>query len=164
MTTLLRPVRLTDTQRLFDLANDEGVWSLAYRPLPESLGGMREYLTRVCDLPWVFTIEHNGHIAGMASLLRGERQHKLTAELGGWLGRVYQRHGIGLAGVKWMLAFAMINGIRRVESIPGEDNVPAQKVLEAAGMVLEGRQRARVTRDDRQIDELVYVWFPEGDE
>jgi RimJ/RimL family protein N-acetyltransferase len=83
--------------------------------------------------------------------------HRLTAEVGYWLGEPFWGRGIATQAVRalseWIFA---TTPLVRLYAHVFAWNPASARVLEKAGFTLEGRMRSSVIKDGRVIDQLMY--------
>ena len=84
--------------------------------------------------------------------------HRLTAEIGYWLGEPFWGHGIATQAVRALTesVFATTPLVRLYAHV-FEWNPASGRVLEKAGYRLEGRLRHSVIKDGRVIDQCIYA-------
>jgi [ribosomal protein S5]-alanine N-acetyltransferase len=95
---------------------------------------------------------------GCIGLQRQHDVHRLTAEVGYWLGEPYWGRGIATRALHafsdWLLA---TTPLQRLYACVFESNPASARVLEKAGYVCEGRLRRAVIKEGRVLDQLVYA-------
>jgi ribosomal-protein-alanine N-acetyltransferase len=106
----------------------------------------------------VFAIACDEGAVGVIGLTLGEDVHRLTAELGYWLGEPFWGRGIMTAAVRAVVEHGFSElGLVRIYAEPYVGNAVSARVLEKAGFVLEGCLRAHVIKDGRIRDMLLYA-------
>lgn len=96
---------------------------------------------------WAITLKPVGDLAGAVSL-RGIRPRFHRAELSYWVGRPFWNRGYCTEAVKVVIAFGFESfGLSRVFATHLDRNPASGRVLEKAGMRLEGRMRGHVIKD-----------------
>ncbi len=84
--------------------------------------------------------------------------HRLTAELGYWLGEPYWGKGWMTEAVVKFTEWAFEHfDLRRVFAEPYATNTSSCRVLEKAGFALEGRMRSSVIKDGQILDQFLYA-------
>ena len=84
--------------------------------------------------------------------------HRLTAEIGYWLGEPYWGKGIMTETVAQFTGYSFEQfGLVRIYAEPYTHNVGSCRVLEKAGFTLEGRLRRNVIKDGQIIDQFMYA-------
>jgi len=88
--------------------------------------------------------------------------HRLSAEVGYWLGEPFWGRGIATAALRalteWVFA---TTALVRLYAHVFEWNPASARVLEKAGYTLEGRMRRSVIKDGQVIDQLIYAMVRE---
>ncbi len=161
---VLRSPRLSDAQRLADLANDIGVaGNLSRMPYPYSRQDAEAFLARTDDLDWNhdarFAIEHRD--AGLIGMIGLERSGGLGPELGYWLGRNYWGQGYATEAARAALDWARAKGRAKV-AVAGHhvDNPASGQVLCKAGFLYTGdvEPRASLARGE-DVPTRLMVWL-----
>lgn len=105
-----------------------------------------------------FAIASSSEVIGGIGLHRQGDVHRLSAEVGYWLGEPFWGRGIATAALRaftdWVFA---TTALERCFAGVFEWNVASARVLEKAGYTLEGRLRRSVIKDGKIIDQLVYA-------
>jgi RimJ/RimL family protein N-acetyltransferase len=84
--------------------------------------------------------------------------HRLTAEMGYWLGEAHWGKGIVSETIVRFSAYAFERfGLVRIYAEPYAENRASCRVLEKSGFALEGRMRSNVIKDGRILDQLLYA-------
>lgn len=84
--------------------------------------------------------------------------HRLTAEMGYWLGESYWGKGIMTETIPRFTEFAFERfGLVRIYAEPFVANRASCRVLEKSGFVREGRLRSNVIKDGRIMDQFLYA-------
>jgi ribosomal-protein-alanine N-acetyltransferase len=138
----LRKFKLSDSDILSELANNKNIWDNVrnYFPHPYTAQNAMEFIN-FCNSqePYVtFAIEYRGALAGCVGLVPQKDVHRLTAELGYWIGEPYWGKGIATEAVNLITeyGFNQLNLIRIYSGI-FDFNKASQKVLEKAGFKFE---------------------------
>lgn len=158
----LRPWRPSDALALPRLANNRKIW-LNLRdifPHPYTSEDAREWLARCAaatGAPANLAIEFEGDVIGGIGLQFFADVHRLTAEIGYWLGEPFWGRGFATVAVKAMTDYAFASfDLYRVQATVFEWNPASARVLEKAGYKLEGRLRGGIIKDGRIGDALMY--------
>lgn len=108
-------------------------------------------------------IDVNGEVIGAIGIIIGSDIHRLTAEIGYWLGENYWGKGIMSEAVKQMVdyVFTHFPNLVRLWAAVFEYNKPSMNVLEKASFELEGIRKKGAIKNGIVIDEYVYVKFRE---
>lgn len=106
----------------------------------------------------VNAIEINGEAAGVISLLLKDDVHRLSAEIGYWLGEEHWGKGIATEAVKAITDYAFENtDLVRIYGIVFQNNRASATVLENAGYRFEGTQRKAIYKNGVVLDALVFA-------
>ncbi len=157
---VLRPWRQGDLRSLTRHADDRRVW-LGLRdrfPHPYTEADGRDWLVRAAADPFNFAIDVGGQAVGSVGFIPGEDVHRVSAEIGYWLGAAFWGRGIATAAVRaatdW--AFATHDWERLFAGVFAS-NPASMRVLEKAGYRREGVQRRSVVKDGTVLDQVVYA-------
>jgi RimJ/RimL family protein N-acetyltransferase len=119
--------------------------------------GQANYLLRT-KLPMLLFLKGSNTLVGSSGL------HNMDwavpkCEIGYWGRAGFGRQGLITEAVKGITAFAFAQlGMRRIEALPDEANLPSCRVCERAGYVLEGSLRhERVDPSGRLLSTRVYA-------
>jgi ribosomal-protein-alanine N-acetyltransferase len=158
----IRPWRLNDAESLASHANNRKIW-LALRdlfPHPYTIQDAHEFLQRaISEKPTTnFCIEVEGAAVGGIGIRLGQDVHRLTAEMGYWLGEKFWRRGIMTEAVAAFTHFCFDSlPLRRIHAEPFANNAASARVLEKAGFVFEGRLKNNVVKGGKVLDSLLYA-------
>ena len=84
--------------------------------------------------------------------------HRLTAEIGYWLGEPFWGRGIATRAVRAVTAWAFATtSLERLYACVFATNPASARVLSNAGYQFEGRMRRAVIKDGRILDQLIYA-------
>ena len=84
--------------------------------------------------------------------------HRRSAEIGYWLGEPFWGQGIATKAVRALSEYAFANlDLTRLYGAVFEWNPASARVLEKAGYTYEGRLSKSVTKDGKNIDQLLYA-------
>ncbi|NIT61249.1 MAG: GNAT family N-acetyltransferase [Aliifodinibius sp.] len=109
-----------------------------------------------------FAIATSHEAIGAIGLVLQPDVHRISAEIGYWLGEPFWNLGIASAAVKAMTKFAFEQfDLVRLHAGVFEWNPASARVLEKAGYVYEGRLRKSVIKDGKIIDQLFYAHIRE---
>lgn len=157
----LRPLRISDAERIVELANNEKV-SRNLRdgfPNPYTLADAESFLAKFTNQDPVtfFGIEYNGEHVGNISLLPGQDIYRKSAEIGYFIGEAYWNKGIVTTAVNLITEYGFNHlGIIRIHTGVFEYNIASQRVLEKCGYTREGVFRKSVFKQNRIWDEVRY--------
>jgi len=84
--------------------------------------------------------------------------HRLTAELGYWLGEPFWGKGLMTEAVTKFTEYALEHfQLLRIYAEPFANNANSCRVLEKAGHALEGRLRNSAIKDGKVMDQFLYA-------
>ncbi len=161
-TSRLRPWHHTDIDSLVRHADDRRVARTVRDRFPQPY-------TRADGEAWLahataegrannLAIEVGGRAVGGIGMIPGEDVHRLSAEVGYWLGHAYWGRGIMTEAVTAFSAYLLKQReFIRLEAPVFEINPASARVLEKSGYTLESRQRRAAIKEDRIMDILLYV-------
>ncbi len=160
---ILRPWRLSDAGAIVRHANNRKIWlNLRDRfPHPYTEADAHAWLG-MCAVeqgdPRNFAIEFQGEAIGGVGLEFLSDVHRMTAEIGYWLGEPLWGRGFATLAVTAVTQYAFATfDLRRVQATVFEWNPASARVLEKAGYALEGRLRSFIIKDNRVGDALMYA-------
>ncbi len=157
----LRPFRLTDAQRIVELADNEKI-SRNLRdgfPNPYTLSDAKNFLAKFTNQDPVtfFAIEYNGKHVGNISLLPGQDIYRKSAEIGYFIGEPYWNKGIVSTAVTLITEYGFNHlGLIRIHTGVFEYNIASQRVLEKCGFAKDGIFRKSVFKQNKIWDEVRY--------
>jgi len=164
---IIRPWQSADAQALVRHANNRRIWlNLRDRfPYPYTDSDARAWLAMQAaqrGAPHNFAIEFAGEPIGGIGLEFLTDVHRLTAEIGYWLGESMWGRGFATIAVKAVTRYAFATfDLRRIQAMVYEWNPASARVLEKAGYTLEGRLRNFVLKDGRVGGALMYARLPD---
>jgi ribosomal-protein-alanine N-acetyltransferase len=157
----LRPLRLSDAERLAVLANNEKI-SRNLRdgfPNPYTLADAENFLAKFTNQDPVtyFGIEFNGEHVGNISLVPGQDIYRKSAEIGYFIGEPYWNKGIVTTAVNLIAEYGFNHlGIIRIHTGVFEYNMASMRVLEKCGFTKDGVFRKSVFKQNTIWDEVRY--------
>jgi RimJ/RimL family protein N-acetyltransferase len=160
---VLRPWKFSDADALVRYANNRKIWlNLRDRfPHPYTENDARAWLTMRCadtGDSHSFAIEFQGEPIGGIGLEFFIDVHRMTAEIGYWLGEPMWGRGFATVAVKAVTEYAFATfELRRIQATVYEWNPASARVLEKAGYTFEARLRNYVFKDNRIGDALMYA-------
>ena len=105
-----------------------------------------------------FAIAVNGEAVGGIGITLQADIHRVSAEMGYWLGEEYWGRGIMTCAVSAFAGYAFSTfALTRVFACVFEWNRASARVLEKSGFVLEARLRRSAVKAGRIIDEFQYA-------
>lgn len=162
-TIVLRPWGDSDLEALVRYGNNRNIWINLRDRFPHPY-------TRVNAEAWIafykaqqppltkFAIDLNGEAIGGIGIETFADVHRLTAEVGYWVGEPFWGRGIATAALKQMTAYAFSTfPFQRLQAMVFAWNSASARVLEKAGYVLEGTMRQSIIKDGRLGDSLLYA-------
>lgn len=151
-----------DADALVKYANNRKIW-INMRdafPHPYTQEDARSFLAKASqqDPVTFFAIATKDEAIGGIGIGINSDVHRLTAELGYWLGEPHWGKGIMTETVIKFAEYAFEQfGLVRIYAEPYAYNESSSRVLEQAGFVLEGRMRCSVIKDGKITDQLLYA-------
>lgn len=157
----LETLKTDDAETIAQLANNRALWlNLRDRmPSPYTLADAVAFVETALkgDLEPVFGIYVQGNFAGVAGVVMQTDIHRLSGEVGYWLGEPYWNRGIATVAIRHLVqyVFSHTDLIRLFAGI-FEHNKASMRVLEKNGFVLDIIQRAAVYKNGKILDEYRY--------
>ena len=106
---------------------------------------------------WRLAIEVDGEAVGGVGVRPGQDVHRISAEIGYWLGEAYWGHGIAPAMLTALVPHAMQRfDLCRVSAGVYHDNPRSMRALEKAGFEREGTLRCAAIKHGRLLDLVMY--------
>jgi ribosomal-protein-alanine N-acetyltransferase len=158
---VIRSWSSADAAALVKYANNRKVWlnlrDLFPHPYTEaSAAAFLEMVGRQSPATH-FAIATQEEAIGGIGLSLNQDVHRLTAEMGYWLGEPYWGKGLMTEAVTKFTEYAFERfQLLRIYAEPFATNANSCKVLEKAGFFLEGRLRNSVIKDGQILDQLLY--------
>ena len=140
---VLRPPKVADAPAIYDgYARDPDVARYVIWTPHASIAETDEFLQhfvasaeRDDSYPWVMTLRRERSVIGAMHL----RVHRPWAEFGFNIARAYWNRGFGTESVQAVIEFGLgLPGIERIQAICHVENEASRRVMEKAGMRLEG--------------------------
>jgi RimJ/RimL family protein N-acetyltransferase len=158
----VRPYVLEDAEALAKYADNRAVWITLRDRFPhpyttdDAVGFLRVATTQQPTSD--FAIATADEVIGGIGLQRQSDVHRLTAEIGYWLGEPFWGRGIATRAVRAVTAWAFATtSLERLYACVFATNPASARVLSNAGYHFEGRMRRAVIKDGRVLDQLVYA-------
>lgn len=142
-TITLRGFRSEDKTRMAELLNNKKIWDNVrdYLPHPYKVQDAEAFIS-ICQQEnpaSTFAIEYQGAFVGVIGLVKQTDVHRLTAEIGYWVGEPYWGKGIAQKAVKKIVEYGFAElGLVRIHAGIFDFNKASQRVLEKCGFQLEG--------------------------
>ncbi|HEX9582692.1 MAG TPA: GNAT family protein [Gemmatimonadales bacterium] len=158
----VRSWRRGDEESLARRANNRKVW-INLRdafPSPYTLGAARQWIEWVSGtLPEThFAIEVEGGACGGIGYVIQPDVHRISAEIGFWLGEPFWGRGIMTEAVRAVTAHALdTHNLHRVYASVFDWNPASMRVLEKAGYRREGIMRSSALKDGKVTDQVLYA-------
>jgi RimJ/RimL family protein N-acetyltransferase len=159
---VLRAWQKQDAQQLAAIANNRRIWNNVRDRLPSPY-------TVVDALQWIayvnqqepmvhFAIVYQGRVAGSIGCMLKEDISRRSVEIGYLVGELFWGKGIATEAVKLLLQFIEQKlDMVRVFAHVFEHNAASMKVLRKNGFYLESIQRKAVVKNNRVMDDYVWV-------
>ncbi|MFD2563801.1 GNAT family N-acetyltransferase [Aquimarina rubra] len=157
----IRELKLSDTSRLAELANNSNIWNNLrdYFPYPYKESDAELFINHVQtqNPQQSFGIEYNNDICGVISLIIQSDVYRRSAEIGYWIGEPYWGKGIATKAVELITryGFEKLNLIRIYAGI-FENNIASMKILEKNGYINEGISLKAVVKNSVLLNEHRY--------
>lgn len=159
----IRELRLTDAESLAKHANNRKV-SIMLRdrfPYPYTIQDARNFLERAtseANPERIFCIEIGGGAVGTIGIHVGEDVHRLTGEIGYWLGEDFWGRGVMSEVVPVFVNYCFEKfALKRISAKASSNNPVSAHILEKAGFAFEGRLRSDIIKDGQILDSLLYA-------
>ena len=159
---ILRTWQAADGPALVRYANNRKIW-LNLRdifPHPYTSEEAHRWLARCAGAtgePADLAIEFAREAIGGVGLQFFTDVHRLTAEIGYWLGEPFWGRGFATLAVKAVTDYGFATfDLHRVQATVFEWNPASARVLEKAGYTFEGRLRGSIVKHGRIGDALLY--------
>ncbi len=156
----IRSWNSADADALVKYANNRNIWLNLRDAFPHpytyvSAEAFLEMVSRQSPTTFFAMATREEAIGGMGISINKD-VHRLTAELGYWLGEPYWGKGWMTEAVTKFTEWAFEHfDLRRIFAEPYATNISSCRVLEKAGFVLEGRMRSSVIKDGQILDQFL---------
>jgi [ribosomal protein S5]-alanine N-acetyltransferase len=159
---MLRPWQANDADALMRYGDNPKIWQNMRDgfPHPYTLENAQAFLKAAAgqDPVRFFAIANANEAMGGIGLTINQDVHRLTAELGYWLGEPFWGKGIMSEAVACLCEYGFEQlGLVRIYAEPYATNPASGRVLEKAGFVLEGRLRCNAIKEGQIIDQFMYA-------
>ena len=159
---VVRSWHANDAASLVEQADNPAIWRNVRDafPSPYTSRDAAEWLAHVMgNVPETdFAIDVGGHAVGAIGFVLQNDIHRLSAELGYWLGERYWGAGIASAAVRAVVPYAFQTyGLVRIFARVFSTNLASSRVLEKAGFSREATLRCAAVKEGRVLDEHLYV-------
>ena len=106
----------------------------------------------------IFCIDIDGTAVGTIGIHVGQDVHRLTGEIGYWLGEELWGQGIMSEVLPAFVNYCFEKfSLKRISAKTYENNPASARVLEKTGFVFEGRLRNDLIKDGQILDSLLYA-------
>jgi [ribosomal protein S5]-alanine N-acetyltransferase len=161
--SLLRPWQVDDAPALAAAANDIRIWRTVRDrfPHPYTLDAANQYIalhSPPADITQLaITVNHT--VVGGIGWIPGTDIHRITAELGYWLGVDFWGRGIATDAVRTLTPalFAAHPILHRLFAVVSDNNPASVRVLEQGGFTREGTLRQNAIKDGVVGDSILYA-------
>lgn len=157
---VLRPWRREDAASLQRHADDAEVSRfLSDRfPYPYTAADAEAFLDGPAQTGTAWAISINDAAVGGIGVEPGRDVHRLTGQIGYWLGRAHWGRGLMSAALPlWCAHLFARYPFERLQAIVYAGNPASARVLERSGFVLEGIQRRAAIKRGEILDVLLYA-------
>jgi RimJ/RimL family protein N-acetyltransferase len=160
--TIIRQWTPEDLEPLVELADNINIWNSLrdYFPHPYKHADGEAWLNLVREMSPVvnFAIEVDGRLAGGIGLILNGDVYVKSAEVGYWIGEPFWGRGIATEALRQMVEYTFYYfDIVRLYAEVFEDNKASMRVLEKNGFYLEGVRRKAVFKNNRLMDDYIWV-------
>lgn len=159
----LRPLRREDAEKMAMHGNNALIANCMRDvfPRPYTLEHANKWIAGNLspeNKDWIFAIEVNGEAAGVVSVLFGHDIHRLSAEIGYWIGETHWGKGIMTEAVTALAQYTLANTeLVRLYGVVFKPNRASAIVLENAGFKLESIQQKAIVKNGEILDALMYT-------
>lgn len=167
MDYMIRDWKEEDALSISEYANNRKIW-LNLRdgfPHPYTIEDAHRFIKSAVSehSGKFFAIADSNEAIGSIGISIGTDVHRLTAELGYWLGEPFWGKGIISGAVQTITKYAFDRfNLERIYAEPYKSNHASSRVLEKNGFRLEGELKANVYKDGKVIDQLLYALTKDG--
>lgn len=158
----IRSLKKSDAQSIAKYADNIHVWNNVRDmfPYPYTLADAEKFIefslsqNPICN----FAIEVNGEAVGVIGIVLNSDIHRISAEIGYWLGESFWGKGIMTEAVRAFVEYAFQTyKIHRIFAGVFSFNEASAKVLEKAGFVHECTHKEAIIKNGKIADELIYA-------
>jgi [ribosomal protein S5]-alanine N-acetyltransferase len=153
----------TDPDSLVRLADNRQIWINLKDRFPNpytraDADGWIAHCEAEAGTPTQFAIDLDGLAIGGIGIEPLSDVHRLTADVGYWIGEPYWGNGIATAALTEMTRYAFAEfPLERIQALVFEWNPASRRVLEKAGYALEAQLARYVVKDGRLGDAYLYA-------
>ncbi len=158
----IRSWKFSDFASLIRHANNPAIWRNVRDgfPCPYTESDAERWLAHVLTTTpeTQFAIAVDAEAVGGIGIILQDDVHRVSAEVGYWLGQEYWGRGIMTSAVRAFSDYSLRTySLTRVYAHVFEWNQASARVLEKAGFTLEARLHRSAAKEGRIIDELQYA-------
>ena len=158
---VLRPFSLTDAKDVQRLAGDREVAATTQVPHPyedgmaeEWIGGHESAFQKGSEVVLAITLRSGGLVGAIGLHINEEHRR---GELGYWIGKAFWNRGFCTEAVRAVVRYGFQERrLNRIEARHMTRNPASGRVMEKAGMKLEGILRGQLLRSDSFEDVAIY--------
>jgi ribosomal-protein-alanine N-acetyltransferase len=128
-------------------------------PYPYTLNDARQFIDMVCaDAPVkVFAMVYAKEVVGSIGVFPGQDIHRVSAEIGYWLGEPFWNKGLTSLAVQKIIPYAFERfQLARLFAKPLVANTASQTVLRKVGFTLEATLKNAIIKNNVVQDELIF--------
>lgn len=159
---IIREISIKDVEDFMKLLSkiyDESDYTL-YNPgeFTPSVSSVSDYLERIITSPrnTIYVAEQDDQLVGSALVTTEELErtkHEAVITLG--VSQLYQKHGVGLALINAVEAWAINHDIKRLEASIVPENDRAVELFKGAGFNIEGELKDKLYIDGKYYNKYV---------
>lgn len=161
---ILRNIDKSDADSIYQHASNKKIFRYTSLPYPYTKKDALEFVSKTQkelkeqnSYELGIALKDGKGVVGMIAIANVDRENKLSAELGYWLGQKHWRQGITFEAVSLMLDMAFNDlGLKKVFAKVMEPNKPSAKLLEKAGFKQEGFLRDYEKRNGQWMNVYYY--------
>jgi len=160
----IRPWKIEDAPSIAKTLNNKKVQDNLRDgiPFPYSVSDAEEYIEKTLNADinttymWAITVDEV--VAGSIGVFRRDNVHRLTAEVGYYIGEEHWGKGIMTEAIKKACAYIFEKtDIVRIFAEPYSTNAASCRALEKAGFTYEGLLRSNAIKNDKIVDMKMYA-------
>lgn len=161
---ILRPVRMSDAQDLYEYSRDPEVARHVLWDAHTSIHQTRQYIRfllrqyrNASPGTLVIALRGTGKVIGTIGFMWVQPENR-SAEIGYSLSRAYWNQGLMTEALKAMVEMGFVKlGLNRIEAQHESDNPASGHVMQHAGLRHEGTLRQRLYNKGRFVDVELYA-------
>jgi len=164
MNTTIRPWALEDAPALAQILNNPKIHDNLRDglPLPYTTADAESFISAMLSADpgttYAWAVTADGAVAGSIGAFRKDNVHRLTAEMGYYVGEAYWGKGVMTQAVQQACRYIFEHtDIVRIFADPYDFNAASCRVLEKAGFTCEGTLRKNAVKNGRIVDVKMYA-------